>query len=514
MTISIDISPDDLETVRKILAEHVPEHEVWAFGSRVSWTARQYSDLDLAVMTEKPLDISHIADLCEAFTQSDLPFRVDIIDWATTSENFRKIIEKEFVVVQKGRMTVGEFAPFAYGKSLPKKRQVSSGDFPVFGSNGIVGYHDTALTDGPTVIIGRKGTIGRIHYSSVPCWPIDTTFFITDSDTERLRFKYYMLKSLNLEHMNSDSAVPGLNRNEAHAREFQLLLPRERHTISHILGTLDDKIELNRQMNKTLEAITQALFKSWFVDFDPVRTKMEGRWRRGESLPGLPEDFWDLFPDNLVDSELGKIPDGWEPTLLGKELAELVSGSRPKGGAVKSGIPSIGAENVIGLGHYDFSKEKYVPVEFFEKLKTKGANLRHGDVLLYKDGAKIGRKTYFDQGFPHSQCAVNEHVFILRMQKPELQRYLFFWLDQHWVTQEIISLNSNSAQPGINQVGVRSIPFLLPNLDLVSKFDKKIVQLIHRLFTNCLESRRLATTRDTLLPRLVSGELSVNSSRI
>ena len=263
-------------------------------------------------------------------------------------------------------------------------------------------------------------------------------------------------------------------------------------------------------MNETLEAMVRALFKSWFVDFDPVRAKMEGRWRRGESLPGLPADLWDLFPNQLMDSKLGKIPDGWEPTLLGKELAELISGSRPKGGSVEAGIPSIGAENIIGLGHYDFSKEKYIPAEFFEKLKTKGADLRRGDVLLYKDGVKVGRKTYFDQGFPHSECAVNEHVFILRMQRPELQRYLFFWLDQPWVTQEIISLNSNSAQPGINKSGVKSLPFLLPTLDAISNFDKNILHLMNRLFANCLESKFLVALRDTLLPKLVRGELCVH----
>ena len=125
MTVPIVISPGDLETVRKILAEHVPEHEVRAFGSRVNWTARQYSDLDLAVMTQKPLDILHISDLSEAFSQSDLPFRVDILDWADISENFRKIIEKEFVVVQQGtckrkldgwqEFTIGEIAEIVGG---------------------------------------------------------------------------------------------------------------------------------------------------------------------------------------------------------------------------------------------------------------------------------------------------------------------------------------------------------------------------------------------------------------
>ena len=93
-------------------------------------------------------------------------------------------------------------------------------------------------------------------------------------------------------------------------------LPEQR-AIAHVLGTLDDKIELNRRMNETLEEMARALFKSWFVDFDPVRAKMEGRWRRGESLPGLPTDLYDLFPDRMAPSELGEIPDGWEVKALG-----------------------------------------------------------------------------------------------------------------------------------------------------------------------------------------------------
>ncbi len=208
-------------------------------------------------------------------------------------------------------LTLGEFAPFAYGKGLPEHRRDPSGDVPVFGSNGVVGAHSETLTSGPTVIIGRKGTVGAVHYSAKPCWPIDTTFYVTDLDPHVLRFKYYLLKSLGLEHMNADSAVPGLNREAAHARRVPIPPLPEQRAIAHILGTLDDKIELNRRMSETLEAMARALFKSWFVDFDPVRAKLEGPWRRGQPLPGLPAHLYDLFPDRLVDSELGEIPGGW-----------------------------------------------------------------------------------------------------------------------------------------------------------------------------------------------------------
>lgn len=286
-------------------------------------------------------------------------------------------------------------------------------------------------------------------------------------------------------------------------------LPKQK-AIAHILGTLDDKIELNRKMNETLEAMARAIFKSWFVDFDPVRAKMEGRWRKGESLPGLPAHFWeDLFPDRLVDSELGKIPEGWEAGVLGNDLAELVSGARPKGGAVEEGIPSVGAENVIGLGLYDFSKEKFIPHDFFEQLRERGAAIKLGDVLLYKDGAQIGRKTYFDRGFPHAHCAINEHCFILRLKHRWMQRYVFFWLDLPWITEEIVALNSNSAQPGINQAGIRHLPLLRAQDAVIQQFDHLAQSFLDKIFENCHESRTLAAIRDALLPKLLSGEICV-----
>ena len=408
-------------------------------------------------------------------------------------------------------LTVGTFAPFIYGKGLSKKSRNETGSVPVFGSNGIIGYHDKPLTNGPTIIIGRKGTVGAVHYSPVPCWPIDTTFYITGSNSQRLRFKYYLLQSLGLNLMNSDSAVPGLNREAAHAIRISVPSEMEQQFISSFLGDLDDKIELNRQMNETLEEMARVLFKSWFVDFDPVRAKIEGRWQPGQSLPGLPAELYNLLPDCFVSSEIGEIPRGWTVVSLSEAISELVSGSRPRGGAVKSGIPSIGAENILGLGLYNYSKEKFIPDDFYAKLEKRGANVRNGDVLLYKDGAHIGRKTYFDCNFPHTKCVVNEHVFIVRLNKPIMQKYLFFWLDQDWVTGKIIGLNSNSAQPGINKSGVGSLPFLVPPLNIIKLFEQMVSPLIHSIFTRALESITLSNIRDTLLPKLLSGEIRVDN---
>ena len=130
-----------------------------------------------------------------------------------------------------------------------------------------------------------EGNCRRRPLQPNPCWPIDTTFCVVDPDPEVLRFKYYLLKSLDLEHMNADSAVRGLNRDAAHALKISVPPVPKQLAIAHILGTLDDKIELNRRMRETLEAMALALFKAWFVDFKPVRAKTDGRWQRNNPLP-------------------------------------------------------------------------------------------------------------------------------------------------------------------------------------------------------------------------------------
>jgi len=270
-------------------------------------------------------------------------------------------------------------------------------------------------------------------------------------------------------------------------QSHKIMLPplHEQKAIAATLSALDDMIELNNQINKTLEEMAQAIFKSWFVDFEPFKD--------GE----------------FEESELGLIPKGWRVGKLDDVLSEIETGNRPKGGVagVESGIPSIGAENVLGLGKYDYSKEKYVSEEFYNSMKK--GKLKDWDVLLYKDGAQLGRKTMFALGFPHKKCCVNSHVFILRSNSRMNQCYLYFWLDQDYMTQKIIGLNANSAQPGINQPAVKGLPILIPPIDVLERFDDLVVPIIKNLFSNCLENNILVSIRDTLLPKLMSGEIRV-----
>lgn len=276
----------------------------------------------------------------------------------------------------------------------------------------------------------------------------------------------------------------------------KIMLPplEEQKAIAHILSTLDDKIEVNNQINKTLENMAQAIFKQWFVDFE---------------FPNEDGEPYKSSGGEMIESELGMIPKGWEVKKLVDVLETLEAGNRPKGGAgnLTEGIPSIGAENIIGLGKYDYSKEKYVTEEYFAKMNKGKVN--SGDVLLYKDGAQLGRKTMFMNGFPHKKCCINSHVFILRTNDMLTQSYLYFWLDQDWVTQSIINLNANSAQPGINQSKLKTLKILTPKFNYVEMFDVIIKSLLNKLFENCIENNALHKTRDALLPKLMSGEIRV-----
>ena len=156
--------------------------------------------------------------------------------------------------------TIESFAPFSYGKGLPARKRNSGGDVPVYGSNGIIGYHDVALTSGPTTIIGRKGTVGVVHYSSRPCWPIDTTFYVESKDPDIALYQYHLLRTLGLKEMNYDSAVPGLNRDSVHALRVEVPALSDQRRIARMLRNLEDHIESNLQGSNLLQEMAEQIF--------------------------------------------------------------------------------------------------------------------------------------------------------------------------------------------------------------------------------------------------------------
>ncbi len=325
-------------------------------------------------------------------------------------------------------------------------------------------------------------------------------------------FVYYSLSTRKAEIRNvaGGSAQPILNKSAFGRLDILLPPPKEQRAIGHILGALDDKIELNRRMSKALEAMARARFKSWFVDFDPVRAKAEGRETR------LAKEIADLFPARFEGSGVGDIPAGWRVGVLEDVLGELEVGGRPKGGVsgYLDGVPSIGAESIVGLGIFDYSKTKYVPREYFDGM-TKG-HVRNRDVLLYKDGGRPGEfephATLVGDGFPFDECAINEHVYRLRAKPSFGQCLLFFWLSSDVVMEEMRIRGTGVAVPGLNSTQVRALSTLIPPDTVATAFERGVESLVARILSACTESRTLGALRDALLPKLISGEMRVKSA--
>ena len=276
---------------------------------------------------------------------------------------------------------------------------------------------------------------------------------------------------------------------------------------SELLSALDDKIDLNRRMNETLEATALVLYKDWFVDFGPTRARAEGR------TPYLAPELWDLFPEALDDEDK---PVGWYQSKLGNELTVLETGKRPRGGVagISDGIPSVGAESIGKVGEFDFSKTKYVPRDFFSQMRK--GHVSDGDVLIYKDGGKPGELrpsvTYVSKGFPFSKFCINEHVF--RIQSGSLsQPLLYCLLSTDDAFRQMRELATGVAQPGLNQAAIKSIAFTMPD-------DERLLRgaeaLIDPLVDGCndisLNSLSLAQTRDLVLPKLMSGEIRLREA--
>jgi type I restriction enzyme S subunit len=401
----------------------------------------------------------------------------------------------------------GSIATLEYGKGLRDYRS-GSGAYPVYGTNGQVGHCESFLCPHAGIVVGRKGAYRGIHYSANPFYVIDTAYWLKPKIDLDLKWAYYELLRQDVNSLDSGSAIPSTTRDAFYSLDVFLPPMDEQKAIAHILGTLDDKIELNRKTNETLEAMAKALFKSWFVDFDPVRAKVEGR------PTGLPAEISDLFPDSFEDSELGEIPSGWKVAELGDCSLDIESGRRPKGGIDKNlafGIPSIGAESISPIGQFDFAKTKWVD-DAFAQSSGRGW-IRNYDVALYKDGGKPGefrpRTALYGDGFPFDKAMVNEHVFLLRSSQLG-QPYLYYLFNFDLVLAQIIHKGSSKgAQPGLNQEEVRTSRFVNPDKRLLDVFNRTVESSIKRQLLIGRECQVLSQLRDSLLPKLISGEIRI-----
>ena len=278
----------------------------------------------------------------------------------------------------------------------------------------------------------------------------------------------------------------------------------EQRAIAHILGTLDDKIELNRRMNATLEAMARALFKSWFVDFDPVRAKMASR------DPGLPQSLADLFPDHLVDSELGQVPEGWEVQTLADHFDASKGLSYKGSGLGSSGMPLHNLNSVYEGGGYKYEGLKYYDGEYGERHHVRVgdvivANTEQGHDRLLIGYAAIVPAFYGERGI------ASHHIYRLRRKadSPITAAFLCHLLNSFRMHQ-IVSGYANGTTVNMLPIDAVQKPMIVcPPQPLVMAFDSLASMVGNRRDDLVSESHTLAALRDTLLPKLISGILPV-----
>ncbi len=393
--------------------------------------------------------------------------------------------------------TWGQEISLEYGKAL-RDYDAERGKFRVFGSNGPIGWTDKPLALGPGVILGRKGAYRGIEFSPEPFFVIDTAYYVVPKGEFDMRWLYYAIKHHKLGEIDDGSPIPSTTRSAVYVRDFDVPPLSEQNAIAAVLGALDDKIELNRRMNATLEAMARALFQSWFVDFDPVRAKLDGR-----QPVALDSDTAALFPEHLEASPLGDIPKGWPVQRISEVVEEVFDGPHATPPNSEEGPVFLGIKNLTGSA-LDLSDIRHISESDWPRW-TKRVTPRPLDIVFSYE-ATLG---FFALIPPGLRCCLGRRLALVRPRTkdghshfcfhqfigPDFQRYLM----QHSVQGATVDR--------IPLVQFPKYLVLNPPPALKEAFESRVAPLWAKIHSNAQQSRTLATLRDTLLPKLLSGEL-------
>ena len=370
------------------------------------------------------------------------------------------------------------------------------------------------LHDGDIVIARTGASTGTSAYIKNPPNSVFASYLVRlqakpEFDT---RFLAYYLKSKEFGDfmrgvLGDKSAQPNASASTMTAAPLRVPKSKtEQRAIAHVLGTLDDKIELNRRMNETLEEMARALFKSWFVDYDPVRAKMEGHWRRGESLPGLPADLYDLFPDRLVDSELGEIPEGWEVGKFSEIVAQLRDNENP-------GTSPNSVFSHFSIPAYD--EDKTPKRELGGSIKSTKTRVPEGTVLLSKLNPEIERVWLVDVASDERAICSTEFL-VLEPRPPFSRSYAYCLVRSPLFRRQIESLvtGTSKSHQRAPAGAILDLLVLMPSARVIAEYERSASELLSRSAVLRRESHALAAQRDALLPKLVSGEVGVYSENL
>jgi type I restriction enzyme S subunit len=320
----------------------------------------------------------------------------------------------------------------------------------------------------------------------------------TKADSEYLYYTFSSVVGRNLlGTILRQTAVSGITGTDLVELEIPLPPVAEQKAIAHILGTLDDKIQLNRKTNETLEAMAKALFKSWFVDFDPVRAKAEGR------PTGLPAEISDLFPDSFEDSELGEIPSGWRVAPVG-DVVECVGGSTPLTNEIEYWD---GGEYFWATPKDLSSLSEPFLLDTAKKITADGVQRISSGILPV---GTILLSSRAPVGYVAAACvpvSINQGFIALKSNGLMSSAYLLNWCLSN--VQQFKDRASGTTFAEISKAAFRPIPLLVPSEQVARLFSDKSQTLYERVVSSMRQSTLLAATRDALLPKLISGEIRI-----
>ena len=372
---------------------------------------------------------------------------------------------------------LGEILTVKYGKDHKK---LDAGSIPVYGSGGLMRFVNSYICDSPSILIPRKGSLNNVMYVEHPFWTVDTMFWtIIDTTIAVPRFVYYAICKIDFESLNVGSAVPSMT--VPIIEDIEIFLPSldEQKRIVKVLSSLESKIELNRQINDNLEQQAKALYKSWFVDFEPFK---EGKF---------------------IESELGVIPEGWSIGKIEDLTTRMASGGTPK-----SMNPDFYSGDICWFTTKELTdgflidSEKHISQSAIENSAAKV--FPKGSVLM----AIYAAPTVGRLGILSCDAAFNQAAVALIPKTGIGPGYIYLTLYNE--RNNFNNLSSGAAQQNLNVGLVRNYPTCIPPQDVLADFENKILPIFNNIERNQIEISTLTTLRDTLLPKLMSGELKIN----
>ena len=399
--------------------------------------------------------------------------------------------------------SLGELTINHDGKRKPvKESERKPGSYPYYGASGVVDFVDGYLFDGCHLLIGEDGENLRTRQTPIAFladgkfWVNNHAHIVTGNDNADTRYLLYALLNADISSYLTGAVMPKLT--QGNLNRIQLPCPpREiQEAIVSILGALDNRIALLRETNATLEAIAQALFKSWFVDFDPVRAKSQGL-----APTGMDEATAALFPDGFEESEIGEMPRGWSVLPVG-DAVECVGGATPDTKDERYWSPPEHAwttpKDLSGMASPVLLRtERRISAPGLARI---GSGLLPAGTLLMSSRAPIGYLA-----IAQLPLAVNQGYIAMLPGGRLPPLYLLFWCRQN---MELIKARANgSTFMEISKKAFRPIPALVPPVQAVAAFEDIASRLFARIVENERQAQTLATLRDTLLPRLISGQL-------